>query len=117
MLAETIQAFRQGKNHMEIPAIQHIVLPCLYPSVSIGTLTFRTMAVAATVVAYSFRTAIRTTLHMSAQSRCTAHFDSPKHFLVIWQYGTFRYKTASGLTDNFRQFIPCPHGLESVQAI
>src|SRR5690606_4550373 len=65
MHTKNIQCFGKGKYHMKVAAIQKVFLSLEYPSFPVGSLTFRAMPVAATIISDPFMATISASFHMS----------------------------------------------------
>jgi hypothetical protein len=69
---DLIQNLRKGENNMVMPDRVSAEHPVFNPESLPGILTFRTMTVTTTIIAYFFEPAFITSMDMSAQSRCPA---------------------------------------------
>jgi len=69
---DLIKILWQGENNMVMSDRISSVHPVFNPESLPGILTFRTMTVTTTIIAYIFEPAFITAMDMSAQSRCPA---------------------------------------------
>lgn len=96
---------------MEVFHGQHILFARVYPYLTLGSLTFGTMSVTATVVAYTHAPTLWTNIHMTAQRGGTALFQArenlkdPAAGMILADKG--RFETGDDLSD----FKFCPHGI------
>jgi len=69
---ELIQNLWQGENNMVMSDRVSTEHPVFNPESLPGVLTFWTVTVTTTIIAYTFEPAFITAVYMSAQSRCPA---------------------------------------------
>jgi len=74
---QSVQGFRQSKHDMEVTDRQKFGGSRCYPFFPLLPLTFRTVAIAAAIVADLYMTALIAFIHMPAQGSSAAGFDRP----------------------------------------
>jgi hypothetical protein len=84
--AKPIQLFGQCKDNMKIGTWQEILLPGKYPSLTIRTLTFWTMPVAAGIVRDPFVCTGIASIYMSTKIRCSTMLNSIEYTLMLFEW-------------------------------